>query len=180
MASLVRILALIAAVTATAALPACDSAAAPTTGKSTYIPGTPPRERITIGDEEFRLEIAATDEVRVKGLGDRMEIEEDGGMIFVFDQPQPLSFVMRDCYVPIDIAFLDAQGRVTATHAMAVEPPRGPNEDDTIYNLRLKQYGSRFDAQFALEFKAGTIERLGLKRGDQVNLATERLKRMAE
>lgn len=146
---------------------------------SSPIPGDPPRERVVIDGRVFKLEVAADQPTRVQGLSDRREIAEDGGMLFVFPDATQRRFVMRHCYVPIDIVFLDAQGRVTAMHQMEVEPPKRDNEDEIEYESRLPQYSSRFDAQFALEFKGGTLDELDLERGDVIDLDLERLKGMA-
>ena len=86
-------------------------------------------ETIRINDQVFFLELAADNARRLRGLGGRELIEEDGGMLFVFPRPRVLGFVMRDCLVPIDIAFLDQFGTVVATHEMPVEP-REPGESD--------------------------------------------------
>ena len=147
---------------------------------SSPIPGDPPRERVAIDGREFELELAADQDTRVQGLSDRHQIAEDGGMLFAFPEAQQRSFVMRHCYVPIDIVFLDPSGRVTAMHEMEVEPPKRDDEDEVMYEARLERYSSRFDAQFALEFKGGTLDELDLDRGDVIALDLERLKRLAE
>jgi len=147
---------------------------------SSPIPGDPPRELVTIDGREFKLELAADQDTRVQGLSDRHHIDENGGMLFVFPDAQQRQFVMRHCYVPIDIVFLDPKGRVTALHQMEVEPPKRDDEDAIEYEARLERYSSRFDAQFALEFKGGTLDELDLSRGDVIPLDLDRLKRIAE
>ena len=34
-------------------------------------------------------------------------------MLFVFEAPQPLAFWMKNTYIPLSIAFVDARGRIT-------------------------------------------------------------------
>ncbi|MEQ8317217.1 MAG: DUF192 domain-containing protein [Phycisphaerales bacterium] len=135
-------------------------------------------ETIEINGQAFFLEIAATDATRLKGLGGREQIEPDGGMIFVFPRPRRLEFVMRDCLVPIDIAFLDQFGTVVATHEMPVEPQL-EGESRQAYESRLTRYPSNAAAQFALEFRAGKLRELGLERGDTVDLDFARLQKVA-
>lgn len=125
---------------------------------------------VTIKSETFHLELALDEDTRLQGLSDRAEIAEDGGMLFVFPEAQRRQFVMRRCPVPIDIAFLDAQGEVVWMHAMQVEAD--PNAPD----YRLKRYDSHYPAQFAIELREGTIRRLGLGQGDQIDLPLESLK----
>jgi uncharacterized membrane protein (UPF0127 family) len=77
---------------------------------------------------------------------------------------------MRDCPVPIDVAFLDAQGRVVAVHEMAVEPPRAPGETPRAYEARLPLYPSGGAVHFAIETAGGRLRELGLAPGARVAL----------
>ncbi|MCW5757742.1 MAG: DUF192 domain-containing protein [Phycisphaeraceae bacterium] len=145
------------------------------------VPGDPVAndvETVRVKGRTFFMEIAADDATRVRGLGGRELIEDDGGMLFVFPRPRVLGFVMRDCLVPIDIAFLDQFGVVVATHEMPIEP-RQPGESASEYEGRLTVYSSRSAAQFALEFRAGMLRELGLERGDKVELDVARLQSIA-
>ena len=100
-------------------------------------------------------------------------------MLFVFPRAELHAMVMRDCPVPVDVAFLDARGRVVAVHEMKTEPPRGAGEDLIRYERRLKLYTSGRPARFAIELEAGTIKRLDLKRGRVLDLDLDRLKELA-
>jgi uncharacterized membrane protein (UPF0127 family) len=127
--------------------------------------------RVELKGRPFELELAADEARRVRGLSGRSEISADGGMLFSFPRPDIRYFVMRDCLVPIDIIFLDADGRVTATHAMQLDEPQREGESRNAYELRLKRYSSRFSAQYAIELAGGTIEALGgFETGEQVRL----------
>ena len=141
-------------------------------------------ERVTIAGREFLLEIAADDSTRMKGLSEREQIAPDGGMLFVFRRAAVRRFVMRDCFVNIDIVYLDPLGTVVRTHAMVVQP-RGPGEgrvgdSNAAYEDRLKKYSSGLPAQYAIEIKAGLIAELGVKAGDRIELDTAKLKRLAK
>lgn len=137
------------------------------------------RERVVIQGETFWLEPALDADTRNKGLGGRTEIDAHGGMVFTFTQAMQLYFVMRDCLVDIDIAFLDGTGRVTAIHEMPIEEPQREDESDLDYENRLVRYPSKFSAQFVIEVASGTLKRLGLKNGDLVELDTVSLKARA-
>lgn len=147
----------------------------------------PKLEPVTIAGKEFKLEPALDDQVRFKGLSGRTEIKADGGMLFVFTAPRKLDFVMRDCPIPIDIIYLDGTGRVTAFHKMVPEEPRsaeekipGLNGTNDQYESRLKQYGSKYSAQFVIELKGNTLDDLKIQEGDQVKLDTVALKKRAK
>lgn len=136
-------------------------------------------EVVKIKGKTFTLDLAADNPTRMLGLGGRTEIPEDGGMLFVFPESRGLKFVMRDCPVAIDVAFLDPLGTVTAMHSMPPEPPQAADEDAFLYENRLPKYSSRFAAQFAIELKGGMLDQLGVEVGDQIDLDLKRLKRLA-
>jgi uncharacterized membrane protein (UPF0127 family) len=138
------------------------------------------RERVVMGGETFWLEPALDDATRVRGLGGRESIPADEGMLFVFTRPMQLSFVMRDCLTDIDIAFLDPVGRVVAVHEMKAEAPKRPEESAQDYEMRLKQYPSRYASQIVVEVAPGTLARLQVKPGDLVELDAEGLKKRAK
>ncbi|MDX2146203.1 MAG: DUF192 domain-containing protein [Planctomycetota bacterium] len=143
--------------------------------------------RVTIKGRTYTLDLALDPKTREKGLGGRDSIPETGGMLFVFPRAERLSFLMRDCPVPIDVIFLDSAGRVTATHAMLPEAPRGEDEKELNifginekYELRLKKYPSRSPAQFAIELRGGELEKLQVKVGDKIDLDLAALKARAK
>lgn len=131
---------------------------------------------VQIGGEQFTVKVANDDAGRIQGLKGVTEISPDGGMIFIFPSCQPRSFWMADCLVDMDLVFLDAQGRVTATHTMHVEAPPRADEPRAAYERRLKRYESVYPAQFAIELKAGTLERLGIEVNSKIPLDLSRLK----
>lgn len=137
-------------------------------------------EVVEIEGEKFFLELAADNPTRTKGLGGREFIAEDGGMLFVFPEPRRLNFVMRDCFVDIDVIFLDQLGNITAVHHMPVEEPQREGESDYDYEMRLKRYPSRMAAQFAIELKGGTAGKLGVEAGEAIELDLNRLKSLAK
>lgn len=132
---------------------------------------------VVIGGRAFNLELALNDAQRYQGLSDRKSIAEDGGMVFAFRYPQELGFVMRRCYVPIDILYLDEQGRVVSTYAMQVIEPVGGFR---WQNPATSPYPSNGLAQFAVEVRGGLVEALGVEVGDQVQLPLKELKARAQ
>ena len=119
---------------------------------------------VTIAGEEFTVAIAADQDRRIKGLGDVPEIPADRGMLFLFKSPQHMSFVMRDCLVDIDIAYLTGRGTVVRTYTMGTEP-RLDGETASAYESRLSRYPSGRPVLMALELRAGTLDRLGVSAG---------------
>ena len=130
---------------------------------------------VEIVGQLFELELALDPASRFRGLSGRRSLPSDGGMLFVDPRSRRRAMVMRDCPIPLDVAFLDGGGRVVALHAMAVEPPRGRDEPAAVYEARLPLYDSGATAQFAVEVAGGRLRELGLQVGDPVVFDTKTL-----
>ena len=124
---------------------------------------------VQIGGQIFHLEVAATPKAHFQGLSDRPQLPPNGGMLFVFPEAAPRTFVMRRCLIPLDIVFLSPAQRIIAMHHMRLEPPGTP-EDQLAY------YTSQWPAQYALELPAGSIDKLGLREGQKIDLPLDELK----
>ncbi|HJO22212.1 MAG: DUF192 domain-containing protein [Myxococcota bacterium] len=137
--------------------------------------GTPslPVVRVTLGGEIFALELATDQGTRSRGLSGRTRIGQNAGMLFVYPSVGQRSMVMRDCKVPIDVAFLDDTGRVVTVHQMPIEPRRRPGESRGDYERRLTVYTSSAPVRFAIEVAGGRLAQLGLGIGDHVPLGDD-------
>lgn len=131
---------------------------------------------VEIGGMLFEnMETALCDEDRTRGLMFRESLPEDGGMIFLFKKPEMHSFWMRNTRIPLDILFIDKDGRITAIHTMPVEKPQGSQESDESYCDRLPGYSSVKPAIAAIEINAGMAATLNLKVGDKVEIFQKEL-----
>ena len=103
----------------------------------------------------LRIEVADTDARRERGLGGRTSIPEDYGMLFVFAKPDTYGFWMKDMVVPVDIFWLDAQGRVVSQQNN-VSPVSYPN---VFYPEAPALYVLETQAGFAAahDVKTGTL-----------------------
>lgn len=140
-------------------------------------------EAVRIRDQVYRLEVAADFDSRQAGLMHRESLPDDGGMLFIFPDVQLRNFWMAYCLIDIDIIYLDAQGRVTATYTMEAQPPRRADETEDAYEWRMHNaapYSSRYPAQFAIELPAGSLDHLGLNVEDKIPLDLPRLKAVAQ
>jgi uncharacterized membrane protein (UPF0127 family) len=79
------------------------AAAAPAGEAKPDKPKAPPREEIVIAGEKFKLEVAASPPSRARGLMERTEIDEHGGMLFIYRDVRRRSFWMKNCLVDIDL-----------------------------------------------------------------------------
>lgn len=132
---------------------------------------------VVLKGQVFLMELAFTPEQRARGLMDRVYLDDNEGMLFVFPPvypyPRELYFWMKGCLVPIDLLFLDAEGVVIAIHEM--QPPCPGTSDE-----ELAIYSSFMPAQFALEIRGGLVSALGVEVGYRVRAPFEQLLEMAE
>jgi hypothetical protein len=114
------------------------------------------------GTHEYQVEIAADDATREHGLMNRRYMPSDRGMLFEFDREAPVSFWMKNTYIPLDMIFISRAGVVTNIVAEA-EPlserviPSGP------------------PCAAVLELNGGAAAAIGLKVGDKVRYPFFRL-----
>ncbi len=113
------------------------------------------------GVHDFGVWIAADDRSRERGLMFVREMPPDRGMLFLFEQPQPLAFWMKDTYLSLDLIFIDAAGRVL-------------NVAERARPHSLAPIRSAGDAVAVLEVLAGTAHTIGLRPGDRLTLPTLR------
>jgi uncharacterized protein len=104
---------------------------------------------------EFLVEMAVSPAQRSQGLMFRESLEEDRGMLFDFGQPQRAAMWMRNTYVPLDMLFIDAHGRITQIAANTQ-----PLSDAVI--------ASREPVRAVLELRGGVSAKLGIEPGDRV------------
>lgn len=69
------------------------------------------------GGVSLRIESATTEAQRERGLAGRTSITDDYGMLFVFPEDGIYGFWMKDTLVPLDIFWLDGEGRVVSIAA---------------------------------------------------------------
>jgi uncharacterized membrane protein (UPF0127 family) len=100
--------------------------------------------------------IAATPQRHAQGLMYVKSLAPDEGMLFVFAQPSRQAFWMKNTFIPLDLVFIAADGRIVSIAARAT--PRS-----------LKTIDSREDALGVLEVPGGTAARLGWQVGDFVS-----------
>ena len=113
-----------------------------------------PSRTLNIRDQKLVVEVASTPETRATGLMNRFSLRQDHGMLFVFEAPQPLAFYMKNTYIPLSIAFVDAHGRI-----LNIEDMR-PLDESTHW--------SRGVAQYAIEMRQGWFAAKGIGVGDVV------------
>lgn len=115
-----------------------------------------PTVRIELAGKPFTLEVADDPDEMQRGLMFRQSMPRDHGMIFVYGQESMISFWMKNTYIPLDIVFLDAAGRVVSIKQM--KP------------LDLTSTPTDRPAKYAIELNEGVAREIGLKVGDSIVL----------
>ena len=108
-----------------------------------------------------RLELALTDREKALGLMYRDSLPADAGMLFLFSADQPLPFWMKNTFIPLDLVWLDASGRVVDVRA-DVQPCR---EDPC------PSYSPTAPARTVLEVNAGFAAAHGIRPGAALRFA---------
>ncbi len=129
-------------------------------------------EWVTINDQKFKLELAITEDQIQTGLMNRASLGENEGMLFIFGEARPRRFWMKNCLIPIDVIYLDPQGRVVSMLEMK-PPAKGTPDDEQIY------YPSQYPAQFAIELNGGMARKLKVEMGQKIPLDLRGLKARA-
>nr|DAH30539.1 MAG TPA: hypothetical protein [Bacteriophage sp.] len=95
--------------------------------------------KIEVGDKEYNVEVARTEEEKIKGLQEKESLGEDEGMLFIYDEPQELAFWMKDTAIPLDIVFIDEDGEVISVQQGQPYDETLLEEDDVMYVLEVNQ-----------------------------------------
>jgi uncharacterized membrane protein (UPF0127 family) len=132
---------------------------------------TLPKVRMTIKGQEFELWVADSFDVQNRGLmfvkPDDMAPLPDGterGMLFVFSFSTRQSFWMKNTPIPLDIAYIDRDGKTVKIHTMSA------------LDARHNQYPPGAPYRYAIETNARVLFNLGLSEGDQVEIPPSVLK----
>ena len=114
-----------------------------------------PAITLTAGLYRISAEVARTPDQRAIGLMHRREMPTHAGMLFIFEQAQPLCFWMKNTLIPLSIAFLKEDGSILNIEEMKPQT--------------LDSHCSAGPARHALEMNAGWFAKRGLKPGDRIN-----------
>lgn len=111
---------------------------------------------IRVGDASLTAEIADTPAKRMRGLSGREKLDENQGMLFVFDESGRHSFWMADMRFPIDIVWITSAKTVVKI-TPGVSPASFP-----------EKLAPETSVQYVLEVNAGWAARHNVRIGDSV------------
>jgi uncharacterized membrane protein (UPF0127 family) len=101
------------------------------------------------------VEAAKDPAKRQQGLMYRSHMDEDKGMIFIFEREDMQAFWMKNTILPLDIIFIDSKGVINTIHKNTV-----PYSE--------KSLPSKSRSQFVVEVNGGYCDKYGIKEGDLI------------
>ncbi|WP_038363649.1 DUF192 domain-containing protein [Borrelia persica] len=109
---------------------------------------------IIVKDTKFFVKLAIDDVTRAKGYMGTKHINENNGMLFIFDREKNLSFWMKNTPVPLEIAYINAAGIIKEIYSLIPFSERRVN--------------SKYKVKYALEVPKGTFSKFKIKIGDKI------------
>lgn len=110
------------------------------------------RVKVSVNDNEWFLRVAKTPEEREKGLQHVKKLGKHEGMLFVFDEPQDVSFHMKNTHVPLDIIFVNEEDEVISVKRGIPESEDPITESDVLYVIEVRK-GSGVESGDEVEFE---------------------------
>lgn len=114
------------------------------------------KAKVQIGEQIWQTEVANNDKLRQRGLMFREKLNENEGMIFVFNYSAPHSFWMKNTLIPLDIIWISEDLKVVDVQTLE------PCLHDPCPSYQPKQ-----KAKYVLEINAGKFRG---KIGDKVKI----------
>jgi len=156
-----QLLALLAIAAATFGISGCNKPAppssAPATGPSLPTVAQPKLStvKLWLGPEEINAELALTFAQQETGMMFRTNMDENGGMLFPLASTQRAAFWMKNCPLPLSIAYINSAGVIEEIRDMQ------PNDTNNIISASA-------NIRFALETQQGWFTRHAIKPGTVV------------
>lgn len=113
-----------------------------------------PVRELHVAGQALKVEVAATEAQRERGLMFRESMPADQGMLFIFDDPGYYAMWMKNTLIPLSVAYLDRDGKVL--NILDMEPQT------------LESHMAAGPAVYAIETNKGWFERHHVKAGDKV------------
>ncbi len=132
--------------------------------------------KIKIGNKEYNVTIAETEEEQNKGLQDVEEMNDDEGMLFIYDEPEEeISFWMKDTTIPLDVIFIGENMNVISIKQGEPESEELLTENNVQYVLEVNinsgiKIGDELELENDVTLKKGVISVIGSDGNVQMEL----------
>ena len=117
------------------------------------------KAKVSIDGLQLSAEIPTTRELMAKGLAVKNELRENESMLFVYEEPSRHSFWMKDMRFPIDIMWVDSNGRIVHIEEKLEPCPFAPV---------CPSYAPNADSQYVLETVSGFAQRHNIDLGTYI------------
>lgn len=114
------------------------------------------RIQVEVNQQTLPLEYANTFELRAQGLMFREEMCDDCGMLFKFEFAKHAGMWMKNTLIPLDVAFIRADGKITDIKAMQPHDLRTTSSSEAVL--------------YAWEMNQGWFAQNDIKVGDKITL----------
>lgn len=117
-------------------------------------------DKVTIGKQTFTVEVVKNTKDQQIGLTKYTKINDNQGMLFIFDDPDNYGFWMRNMKFSIDIIFI--RGDKIVSFVQDAKPTE-KGKEPTIYQ-------PENPSDKVLEINAGLVKKYNIKKGDTVKI----------
>ncbi|HYD90647.1 MAG TPA: DUF192 domain-containing protein, partial [Flavobacterium sp.] len=118
---------------------------------------------VEIAGTRINVKLAATPEERERGLSGSEKLQEDEGLLFVFDEPGEYVFWMKDMNFAIDIIWILESETGDKRIAYIKKDAKPDSYPET--------FGDGVIAKYVLEVNSGFSEKNNLKKGDKIEFS---------
>ncbi len=123
--------------------------------------GLPKCEVVIFNSKQVKVtvlvELAVNKNDQVRGLMFREEMNENEGMLFIYNTDSHLNFWMKNTLIPLTVAYIDKNGIIKDMHDMK------PLDTSVTYT-------SKYPVRYALEMNKGWFEKNNISIGSKVQL----------
>lgn len=116
------------------------------------------KQYIHIDNNKYTAEIVETEQTRKKGLSGRKSLSWQNAMVFKFDQEGYWNIWMKDMKFPIDVLWVNKEGRVISIEKN-LQPSSYP-----------KTFGPNEKSFTVVELPSGTVDKFNITTNSKVNL----------
>lgn len=124
---------------------------------------------VRIGKKTYNCLIAESDEEKEIGLSNTESMEDNEGMLFIYEEPQHLDFWMKDCDLTLSIIFIDENKTVISNQKGL------PNTEDFISADNAKYV---LEVNYTEEIQPG--DKVIFNLGEELEMETDKLYILAE
>jgi uncharacterized protein len=124
---------------------AAPASSAPVPWEPTEAQPKLPTVKLYVGAEEMPAELCATPRQIETGMMFRKSMGTNDGMLFTLMYPQRAGFWMKNCFVPLSVAYIGPDGTIEEIHPLQVQ------DTNTVYSTAT-------NIRFALETPQGWFD----------------------